>query len=124
VIVKHGHAGKVIQNKPFPFGQFGVPRSLPLDANLFEQLNWSVTFADTGEITDAVFNSKATGLALVSLFAAAASTTNAIAQESRTAATAQDSASIRLQNENTALKAQVDNITLTQQLHTLLANRH
>jgi hypothetical protein len=123
VIVKHGQEGKVVQKKSFPFGQLGIPRTLPLSANLFEQITWSVTFADTGELTDAQFTSKATGLALVSLFASAASTANAVATESRNAASALDGTTVRVQNENAALKAQVDNITLTQQLNALLATR-
>jgi hypothetical protein len=124
VVVRHGHQGKLVQKKTFPFGQFGIPRALPLSANLFEQITWSVTFADTGEMTDSQFTSKATGLALVSLFANAASTANAVATESRNAASALDGATVRMQNENTALKAQVDNITLSQQLNTLLSTKH
>ncbi|MCK9913691.1 hypothetical protein MXD81_31365 [Microbacteriaceae bacterium K1510] len=111
-----------VLSKTFPFGQFGVPRVLPLSAGLFENLSWSVSFADTGEITDAQFGSKAIGVAATSLLGSAASAANSIATESRNASVALDSSTVRLQNENAALKAQIDNINYTQQLNALLAS--
>ncbi len=116
--------GRNIYNKTFPFGQFGLPRTMPMTASAFEQLTWSIGFADTGEITDASFTSKAKGLGLSSLFSNGASAVNSIASESRSAAVAVDPATTKLQNENNAIKAQIDNINYTQQLNALLAARH
>ncbi|AXK79681.1 hypothetical protein DW352_03595 [Pseudolabrys taiwanensis] len=114
-------AAKPVLKKTLPFGQFGAPRSLPQTAGLFEQMTWSLTFLDTGEITDSQFTSKATGLAASTLFSNVANTANSIASESRNAAVAMDPDTTRLQNENAALKAQIDNINYTQQLKGLLA---
>lgn len=110
-----------VLKKILPFGQFGTPRNLPIVARAFEQLTWSLTFLDSGELTEATFTSKARGTALSTLLGSAASGANSIATESRAAAVAMDPATTRLQNENAALKAQIDNATYTQQLHTLLA---
>ena len=112
---------KPITQKTFPFGQFGAPRSLPVRAGLFEQLTWSLTFSDSGEITEANFTSKATGLALTSFISQASVAANSIATERRAEAVAVDPEVTRKQNENTALKAQIDNINYTQQLNALLA---
>jgi hypothetical protein len=104
--------GPVIK-KTLPFGQFGVPRKLPLTAGAFQQLTWALTFSDTGELSESTFTSKASGVPLTSLFSTA---------ESRNAAVAMDPDTTRLQNENTALKAQIDNLNYMQQLKTLTAN--
>jgi hypothetical protein len=113
--------GPVIK-KTLPFGQFGVPRKLPLTAGAFQQLTWALTFSDTGELSESTFTSKASGVPLTSLFSTAATTANAVATESRNAAVAMDPDTTRLQNENTALKAQIDNLNYMQQLKTLTAN--
>ena len=122
VVAYQGSDGeKPVIKKTLPFGQFGRPRILPLQAGTFESLTWSLTFADTGEITEANFTSKAAGLALTSALLNASNAANSIATERRAEAVAVDPATTRLQNENSALKAQIDNITYTQQLHALLA---
>lgn len=111
-----------ILKKTFPFGQFGAPRTLPVQAGLFQSMTWSLSFAESGEITEANFTSKATGLALTSLIQNASGATNAIATERRAEAVASDPETTRLQNVNSALKAQIDNLTYTKQLNELLAS--
>ncbi|NPV20369.1 hypothetical protein [Bradyrhizobium aeschynomenes] len=112
-----------VLKKTFPFGQFGLPRALPVQAGIFQSLTWSITFAESGEITEANFTSKATGLALTSLIQSAAGGANAIATERRAEVVAVDPETTRLQNVNSALKAQIDNLNYTKQLNELLARK-
>jgi hypothetical protein len=103
------------------FGQFGIARSLPLSANLFENLSWSVAFQDNGEITDASFSSKSIGVALTGLFSNAASSANTIVTEQRAAANAPSSETVRLTAENNALQAKINNINYNETLRGLIA---
>jgi hypothetical protein len=103
------------------FGQFGIARSLPLSAGIFENLNWSVSFQENGEITDASFASKSLGVVLTTLFSNTASTANSVASEQRAAVTAPSSETLRLTTENTALQAKINNIQYNQTLQGLIA---
>jgi hypothetical protein len=117
------HAGKLLNDagQTMVFGQFGIARSLPLSAGLFENLNWSVTFAENGEVTDASFASKSLGVVLTSLFSNTASTVNSVVSEQRAAASAPSSETVRLTTENTALQAKINNIQYNQTLQGLIA---
>lgn len=84
------------------FGQYGAERGLPLQADAFKNLNWSITFLEDGEVTDATFSSKSPGVAMTGLFGNVASTANSIATEVRSATSAS--------GEATALQSQADAI--------------
>jgi hypothetical protein len=101
--------------------QYGVAQSLPTTAKPFESLNWSITFNDNGEVTDASFSSKAFGVGLTGAFSSAASAGNSTATEVRNSTSAASSETVRLTSENNALTQQVNNITLNQTLQGLRA---
>jgi hypothetical protein len=101
--------------------QYGVAQSLPTTAPPFQSLNWSVTFNDNGEVTDASFSTKAIGVGLTGAFGSLASAANSTATEVRSSASAASSETIRLTAENNALTQQVNNITLNQTLQGLRA---
>jgi hypothetical protein len=115
---------KPLQLSPSPtvvLAQYGVAQSLPTTAKPFESLNWSITFNDNGEVTDASFSTKAWGVGLTGAFGSVASAANSAATEVRSAASAASSETIRLTAENNALTQQVNNITLNQTLQGLSA---
>lgn len=118
---QHGEKDLLINPTTIAFGQFGIPRSLPLSSGLFEKLGWSVTFSDSGEITDAQFSSKATGLGLSQLFATSASAVNSIATQARNADAATDPDTLRLEAQNKALQARIQSIKLNRELQGLIA---
>nr|WP_294548655.1 hypothetical protein [uncultured Rhodopila sp.] len=104
-----------------PFGQFGVSRTLPLSAPLFGKTNWSLTFADNGEITDASFGSAAIGVGATSLLSGAATAASSVEAENLKAASLGSSETQRLIIENTNLQAAVNNANLKQQYQALQA---
>lgn len=115
---------KPIQLSPSPtvvLAQYGVAQSLPTTAKPFESLNWSITFNDNGEVTDASFSTKAWGVGLTGAFGSVAGAANSTATEVRSAASAASSETIRLTAENNALTQQVNNINLNQTLQQLRA---
>jgi len=105
--------------KVVAFGQFGNPRTIPIDAGGFKDISWQVDFADTGEVTGVTYASKARGVAISSAFSGAATSAAAIDALGPKVAAATDSDTLRLQADNAALKAQVDNKTLRAQLELL-----
>lgn len=107
--------------KAVAFAQFGRAQALPLNAKLFESLNWAISFADTGQITSANFQSKSIGAQITSLFSAASSGAASVTTEVRNAGNAPSAETQRLTNDNTALQAQINNITYNQQLQALIA---
>lgn len=107
--------------KAFPFAQFGRAQALPLNAKLFESLKWAVTFADSGQITSANFESKSIGVQITNLFMGASSGAASVTTEVRNAGNAPSAETQRLSNDNTALQAQINNITYNQQLQALIA---
>jgi hypothetical protein len=115
---------KPVQLSPSPtvvLAQYGVAQSLPTTAKPFESLNWSITFNDNGEVTDASFSTKAFGVGLTGAFGSLASAANSTATEVRSSASAASSETIRLTAENNALTQQVNNINLNQTLQGLRA---
>jgi hypothetical protein len=94
---------------------------LPLNAKLFENLKWAISFADSGQITSANFESKSIGAQITSLFMGASGGAASVATEVRNAGNTASSETQRLSNDNTALQAQINNITLNQQLQGLIA---
>ena len=100
-----------------PFAQFGVAQSLPLEPQSFQQLTWSITFLEDGQITKASYTTKATGVGLSSLFGTAASGANSIATELRNA-----SNSSAAETEATKLQGQADYIYQTHRLESCAAN--
>jgi len=64
-----------------PFGQFGVAQSLPINASGFKSLIWSITFLENGEITNAIFTSKASGINASALLGSATSAASSIITE-------------------------------------------
>ena len=121
VFIKRGDA-LVTAPKLVAFGQFGVPKSLPLSAGLFEKLGWNVTFTDTGEMAEAKFTSKATGIGFSTLFGQAASTVNTIVTQTRAADVA-DPDTARLEAENKAVQARIQSLELNKKLQDLLKQR-
>jgi hypothetical protein len=107
--------------KPTVFAQFGRAQTLPLTAKIFENLKWQVTFATSGQVTSANFESKSIGAQITTLFSSAAGGTASIATELRNAANAPSSETQRLLNENAALTAEINNIDLNQKLQGLIA---
>ena len=107
--------------KATPFAQFGRAQALPLNAKLFENLKWAISFADSGQITSANFESKSIGAQITSLFMEASGGAASVATEVRNAGNTASSETQRLSNDNTALQAQINNITLNQQLQGLIA---
>jgi hypothetical protein len=103
------------------FGQFGTPRNLPLSADLFQTINWTIDFNDNGEMSNMVFGSKATGVAASSVLLGASTAASSVAAEIQKAGGQASTETQRLQAENAALKAQIDNITYNQQLEQLRA---
>jgi hypothetical protein len=79
---------QLIPAQPLPFAQYGAAQSLPFSTSAFGNLNWTVSFLESGEVTNAVFAAKATGVAATNLFGTAASAVNSIAGEVRTATSA------------------------------------
>lgn len=96
----------------FAFGQFGEARMLPLSAKAFQDISWEVDFADTGEVTTTVFSSKATGVAISSMFAGAAGAAATTQQYVSTANAAPDPETAALTKKNAAMQAKVDNAKL------------
>lgn len=98
------------------FAQFGTPRSMPFSAGLFENLSWSITFAESGQVTEATFKSKAAGTAFANFFTGTAGAANAIATEQRAALSAPSSETIRLKARNDEIKTQLDYLDLQKKL--------
>jgi hypothetical protein len=114
--------GKTVgQPKIVPFAQYGAARTIPLRTKIFRDVNWQLEFADTGEVTSAIFGNKAQGLGASTLFSGAATAASQLQTLGPKADSALDSDTLRLQAENAALKAQVDNKTLRAQLDALNA---
>jgi hypothetical protein len=101
------------------FGQFGIARTLPMNAAAFKNLTWEVDLTTFGEVSGANFGSKSTGAAISGAFASAAGGANAIASEQRASVTAMPADTTLLQNKAAALKAQVDVSTYQNQLNAL-----
>jgi hypothetical protein len=91
-----------------PFAQYGTEQTLPLNAPTFKNFKWSISFAESGEITNASFASLSWGKDATSLFQTAASATNGIATEQRTAANPETAATLK--------QGQSDEIYQTQRL--------
>jgi hypothetical protein len=102
-----------------PFGQFGVARTLPIEAKAFKNITWEVDMTSFGEVSGATFGAKSTGAAISSSFASAAGAANAIASEQRASVIAVPAETTQMQNRAAALKAQVDVATYQTQLNAL-----
>lgn len=109
------------QPKVLAFGQYGVPRTVPLSVGAFRDTSWQIDFADTGEITGAVFADKAVGVGVSSLFSGGAAAASSLQQLGVKADSQLDSETLRLQAENTAMDAEIKNKQLKAQLELLNA---
>jgi hypothetical protein len=98
--------------KIISFGQYGIPRTLPLKVGAFRDTNWSLEFSQAGEITSTVFGNKATGVGVSSAFSGAATAISELDAIPGKAAAALDTDTLRLQAENARLKAETDNYDL------------
>jgi hypothetical protein len=98
--------------KIISFGQYGIPRTLPLKVGAFRDTNWSLEFSQGGEITSTVFGNKATGVGVSSAFSGAATAISELDAIPGKAAAALDTDTLRLQAENARLKAETDNYDL------------
>ncbi len=85
------------------FGQFGVGQALPLDAGLGQNIQWSVTFLESGQVSSAKFSAAATASAVANLFGTATSAASSIATEKRNADTQANT-----QEETLAAHSQAD----------------
>ncbi|RDV01070.1 hypothetical protein DXH78_17660 [Undibacter mobilis] len=106
----------------FPFGQYGRSMGLPVTAGFLKNQDWSITFLESGEITETKFVNKGLGVAASGMLNSAINTANAIAAEER-AARAANSDTARLKAENAELQARIDNMNLQEQLQKLLAKQ-
>jgi hypothetical protein len=91
------------------FGQYGIPRTLPLKVGAFRDTSWALEFSQGGEITSTAFGSKATGVGISSAFSGAAAAVGELDAIPGKAAAALDTETLRLQAENARLKAETDN---------------
>ena len=105
---------RIMEPALIPFGQFGIPRTMPLSAKIFHQLQWSYAFNDFGEITDGSYNSKSTGANATGLLQTAAGAANSIATEDRNAISAQDPSILAIQAQTAKEKALTDKVTQDQ----------
>jgi hypothetical protein len=96
------------------FAQYGVQQTLPLSPQAFQNLTWSVTFLENGEVTNASFVSKASGVNASSFLGTVASNVNSIATEERSAASPE--------NQAVALQGQADLIYQSRRLALCQAN--
>jgi hypothetical protein len=96
------------------FGQFGVAQRLPVTADIFKSLTWSVTFSQSGETLAPSFSSKALAANATSFFGNVATAANSIATEQRTAASSS--------TEANASSTQADAIYEQQRLKVCLVN--
>lgn len=94
------------------FGQYGIPRTLPLKVGAFRDTSWSLEFSQGGEITSTVFGNKATGVGVSSAFSGAATAASELDAIPGKVAASLDTDTLRLQAENARLKAETDNYDL------------
>jgi hypothetical protein len=85
---------ELAQAQAVPFAQYGTEQTLPLTAPAFKSVKWSMSFAESGEITNASFASLSWGKDATSLFQTASSATNAVATEQRNAANPETAATV------------------------------
>ena len=121
-IDKSGKAEVVMASKPItlPFAQYGASRTLPLDASTFGKAEWTITFNEFGEVTDAKWGSLATGKGVSQLFLDSATAANSIATDA-TKAPPTDRKTLDLQAENAQLDAVMNNSTKKQACQDMLA---
>lgn len=103
---------EVMVGKPttLPFAQFGASRTLPLDAPAFGKVEWTMSFNEFGEVTEAKWGSQATGTGVSQLFADSMSAANSIEADAAKAPPT-DRKTLELQAENTQLDAVMNNST-------------
>lgn len=106
---------EVIHAGELPLAQYGEARTLPIVAGRFETLDWSLTFAQDGTMTDQRFGTTARGVAASSLLLAATSQAEAQRAVLAGASTA------TLRSEIDELKAEGDLIEARRRLQTLRA---
>lgn len=124
-IVSENEAKKNLLLAPvqrFPFPQYGRAMGLPVTAGFLKNQDWSITFQESGEITETKFVNKSLGAAATSALNSALGTANAIAAEERAARVA-SSETTRLTAENGELQARINNLNLQEQLQKLLAKQ-
>lgn len=105
-----------------PFPQYGRAMGLPVTAGFLKNQDWSITFQESGEITETKFVNKSLGAAAAGALNSALGTANAIAAEERSARLA-NSETTRLKTENDELQARINNLNLQEQLQKLLAKQ-
>ena len=93
---------------PIPFAQFGIPRRLPIEARLFEKVNWSYSFNEFGEPTAVTFGSAARGTKASGLLASGAGASASFAGQERAADSKTDPETAAMQAETAKLKARID----------------
>lgn len=118
ILVKVG-TNEAYRSAKLPFGQYGIPRSMPMSASIFESYEWGIAFNVYGEVTKANYGNKASGVGASSLAAGVAGTASSIAKQERDGARAVDIDTLKRQSENDAMKAQIDNLKLTDELKKL-----
>lgn len=106
-----------------PFAQFGIPRSLPIKAGIFQKLAWTYNFNQYGEYGDVSFGSSARGVKATSLLQSAATQASQTATEVRTSNAAVSDATAKLQAQATADKAVVDAATYKAQADAIRAKQ-
>jgi len=104
-------AVQLLPTQNVAFAQYGEEKMVPYKADAFKNNSWSISFADSGEITSASFASKSWGANVTSLFSSAASAANAIGSEQRAASLAESPST-----QAAALQGQADLIYQTQRL--------
>lgn len=104
-----------------PFAQYGIPRALPISANLFEKFNWNIAFQENGEITEATFGNSASGVKATGMLASTSGSAASFATERRNSFGAAEQETLENQAEVARLKAIVDRVTLQQQVDALRA---
>jgi hypothetical protein len=116
VVLKNG--GDELDRKQVGFGQFGIPRNLPMTAGLFETLDWSFTWGEDGQLSDAHVTTTARGVAAADLFGQVASAAGTALSASR-----QDTPTAQLKADTERKQAQIDNIKTTKALQDLQAGQ-
>lgn len=105
----------LIEPQRMVFAQYGQIMQLQLQARFLQDLEWSISFLENGEITDMNFTSKAAGVAATNALNTALDTVRAVQDANSEVAV--------LTRANAALKARIDNLSLQQQLDALLAKQ-
>jgi hypothetical protein len=115
------NAHTTLYKETFIFGQFGTPRSIPVQAHTFGKSSWTLLFANSGQITDGSFGSVAIGTGASSLLGSTETAASSIDASKIKASQTLDSATQAQQLQNTKLQTIIQGATYKQQCQALLA---